>query len=96
MGVNGLISRVLRLVHLQGDYLLARKLDGAPPDCLVIEDSANGVKAALAVDKKCIAVATHFSGQGLHRGDLLEARWIVDNPRNLTEVVGCMFNENIP
>jgi HAD superfamily hydrolase (TIGR01549 family) len=75
-------------------FLVARELAVAPPDCLVIEDSANGVKAALAAGMKCIAVATPFTRQGLHREDMLEARWIVDDPRNLQDVVGRMFSEN--
>jgi len=35
--------------------LAARKLKMQPPDCLVIEDSANGIKAAKAAGMRCVA-----------------------------------------
>ena len=56
-------------------YLLAaEKLGTTPSDCVVIEDSPLGVKAAKSAGMKCLAVAnTH------HRQDLEEASTVVDS-----------------
>ncbi len=56
-------------------YLLAaEKLGTGPSDCIVIEDSPQGVKAAKAAGMKCLAVAnTH------HQRELQEADTLVDS-----------------
>ena len=58
-----------------------------PQDCLVIEDSPSGVKAALSTEMWCVAVATPFTKEALYQSNLLESRWIVDNPTMVFEVV---------
>ena len=51
-------------------YLLAAKRLGVnPSDCLVIEDSANGIRAALAANMRCIA----FEGPGANPDKQKEA-----------------------
>jgi len=50
----------------------ARKLNEEPSDCLVIEDSANGIKAAKAAGMKCIGFRNPSSGkQDLSMADLV-------------------------
>jgi HAD superfamily hydrolase (TIGR01509 family) len=52
-------------------FLHAAKLAGKPPhECLIIEDSANGVTAAKAAGMYCIGFSSpHSSGQDLHHAD---------------------------
>jgi len=73
--------------------LVARKLGVPPPDCLVVEDSPAGVKAARAAGMWCIAVATPFTREALHAGRLLEGPWIVDDPAALPRIVRRMIEE---
>lgn len=73
------------------DLLVAHELGIEPPECLVIEDSPSGVKAAKAAGMWCIAVATPFTRAVLHTGGLLDERWIVDHPDELLPTVGEML-----
>ncbi|MBI3960974.1 MAG: HAD family phosphatase [Chloroflexi bacterium] len=74
-------------------YLLVAHELGVPAaECLVIEDSPSGVKAALAAGMHVIAVSTPFTQEGLHNGHLLNERWIVDDPATLPSVVQELMN----
>ena len=73
--------------------LVAGKLGVPPAECLVIEDSATGVAAALAAGMRCIAVDTPFTGKGLHAARLLDERWIVSEPARLPSVLREMLTE---
>jgi len=72
--------------------LVARELGIPPPQCLVIEDSPSGVKAARAAGMWCIAVTTPFTRERLHTEKLLDERWVVDDPDTLIAVVQDMFS----
>lgn len=71
--------------------LVAAAMGVAPQDCLVIEDSPTGVKAALNAGMACIAVSTPFTQSRLHKQGLLEERWIVDEPAELFSTVDAML-----
>ncbi len=73
--------------------LLASELNVIPYECLVIEDSASGVKAAIAAGMGCIAVTTDLTRDGVHKLGLLEGLWIVDFPPKLLGVVKRYISE---
>ncbi len=72
---------------------VASELDTPPQECLVIEDSASGIQAALAAGMRCIAVPTAFTHQTVHATGLLDERWIVDDPQALSGVVRQLIRE---
>lgn len=67
--------------------LVTKKLETAAENCLVIEDSLSGVQAALAARMLCIAVTTPMTHSAIHAGKILDERWIMDDPAQLTGVV---------
>jgi beta-phosphoglucomutase-like phosphatase (HAD superfamily) len=67
--------------------LLANEMNVSPGDCLVIEDSASGVKAALTAGMRCIAVTTDLTREGVHKMGQPDGLWIVDSPPELLGVV---------
>ena len=67
--------------------LAAEKLEVPPEECLVLEDSPNGVRAGIAAGMNVIAVATPFTVAGLHSNQVLEHAWVVHDPEKLLEVV---------
>jgi len=65
-------------------YLLVANELGVPPQqCLVIEDSPTGVQAAKSAGMGVIAVTTPFTRDAFRKIDLIERRWIVDDPTEL-------------
>jgi beta-phosphoglucomutase len=74
--------------------LVATELMVLPRHCLVIEDSPAGIQSALAAGMLCVAVTTPFTRTAVHAGQLLESRWIVDDPSLLPSVVRQAFAES--
>ena len=74
--------------------LVAAELAVPMGECLVIEDSPSGVKAALAAGMWVIAVTTPFTREALHKNRLLDERWIVDDPSTLPRVLRHLFEEH--
>jgi beta-phosphoglucomutase-like phosphatase (HAD superfamily) len=69
-------------------YLLAAQRMGVEPkDCIVIEDSPSGVRAAVAARMNVVALATPFTSAGLHSTDLLEHAWVVHDAERLAGTV---------
>ena len=76
-------------------YLLAaQKLGVQPQDCLVLEDSPNGVLAGVAAGMNVIAIATPFTAEGLHTSNVVDHPWVVHRPDDLLEVVSARIAEH--
>lgn len=63
-------------------FLLAQKKLGVPKEnCVILEDSANGIKAATAAGMYCIA----FNGPGSEHQDQSAANWRISRFSEITE-----------
>jgi len=58
----------------------AEAIKESPDNCLVIEDSENGVLAAKAARMKCIGFRSEHTGQQ----DLSKADWVVNSIQEIT------------
>jgi HAD superfamily hydrolase (TIGR01509 family) len=74
-------------------FLVVRELGAEPDECLAFEDSPAGVQSALAAGVRCIAVTTDFTRDRIHKANLLDPRWIVDDPSKLDDVVMKILSE---
>ncbi len=69
-------------------YLLAaRKLGVSPGESLVLEDTVNGVRAAVAAGMNVVALATPFTAAALHSSPMVDDAWIVDDFAKLGKIV---------
>ena len=69
--------------HPEIYLLVANELGTSPQKCLVIEDSPTGVQAAKSAGMGVIAVTTPFTRDAFRKIDLIDRRWIVDDPGEL-------------
>lgn len=67
--------------------LVAGELRIRPAECLVVEDSPAGVKAAVDAGMEVVAVSTPFTRRRLHEEGLLPSVPIIDVPESLPAVV---------
>lgn len=67
--------------------LAAHELGVGPDECLAIEDSPAGVMAALAAGTAVVAVTTALTREAFRDTDVLDRRWVVDDPKDLPRVV---------
>ena len=75
-------------------YLLAaRKMEVSPTECIVVEDSPNGVRAGVAAGMNVIAFATPFTIKGLHDSQVVEHDRILHDPDELLDMVGRVIEE---
>jgi beta-phosphoglucomutase len=73
--------------------LVASQLMVDPGNCLVIEDSVVGIKAALAAGMHCIAVTNEFTLKPVTESNILDKRWILNDPRNLVKTASERMEE---
>lgn len=73
--------------HPEIYLLVASELRVPPEECLVIEDSPTGVRAAQAAGMDVLAVTTPFTRQAFREKNLLERRWVVDEPSELPKTL---------
>ena len=69
------------------DLLVAKKLGVSPEEFLVIEDSRTGVEAGVAAGMVVVAVPTRITSKGVRASNLLDPRWVVEDPETLSNVV---------
>ncbi len=76
-------------------YLLAAKRFELPPEeMLVVEDSPNGVRAAVAAGTNVIAFATPFTVKGLHDSKVLDHKWILHESDKLLDMARRVIREH--
>ncbi len=76
-------------------YLLAaQRFELSPEECIVVEDSPNGVRAAVAAGMNVIAFATPFTGEALHDSGVLAHEWILHESDQLLDMVNRLIREH--
>jgi beta-phosphoglucomutase-like phosphatase (HAD superfamily) len=62
---------------------MKNKLHVEADECIVIEDSVAGIKAALSANMIVFAVTNSITKDSVHSSKLLDKKFIVDNPAEL-------------
>ena len=90
MGIRGKLDIILTSDDIvQGKphpeiYLKVKEmLKMAHEECLVIEDSLNGIKAGLAAGMKVFAVTNQLTRSEVHAANILAPSFIIDDPKEL-------------
>lgn len=66
---------------------MKNKLRVEADECVVIEDSVAGVKAALSANMNVFAVTNSITKESVHKSKLLDEKFIIDNPAELKNTV---------
>ena len=61
---------------------------------MALEDSPNGVRAAVDAGMNVIAVATPFTIAGVHASEVLDHAWVVHEPEELPDVLRKRIEEH--
>jgi len=76
-------------------YLLAaKKLGVLPEECITIEDSPNGIQAAVSAGMNVVAFATPFTTKAIHSKHVVDHNWVVHSPEKLVEVVEARIRDH--
>lgn len=78
-------------IYLKANFLLGLNAE----ECLVIEDSVNGIKAGIKAGMHVFAVTNEVTQESVHTSKILDSRFIVDDLENLTTTV-FRFLESTP
>lgn len=73
--------------------LIAKKLHLSSHECVVIEDSLAGVRAAHAAQMKYLVVPTQFTRESIQNNELVNKKWIINEPKNLHTTLEKMITE---
>lgn len=73
--------------------MVAGELAVQAEQCLVIEDSPSGARAARNAGMRCIVVTTDFTRRAIYESEIVDRRWIVDDPANLMAVAREVLDE---
>ena len=69
-------------------YLLAaQRLNVTPAECLVLEDSVNGINAGIAAGMNVVAIATPYTNAAIHAKEIVKETWTVHHPEDVADVV---------
>ncbi|MGA7838056.1 MAG: HAD family phosphatase [Ignavibacteriaceae bacterium] len=74
--------------------LVLSKLNVIPGECIVIEDSVTGIKAAVTAGMNCVAATNDYTRDIVIESNLLEEKWIVNDLKQLDSVVEEMIKVN--
>ena len=101
MGIRGKLDFILTSDDIvQGKphpeiYLKVKDmLKMEPEECLVIEDSLNGIKAGIAAGMNVFAVTNNLTRREVHAGNILAPSFIIDDPKDLLNRIYHFIGEN--
>jgi HAD superfamily hydrolase (TIGR01509 family) len=74
--------------------LVISKLKVKAEECLAIEDSMTGIKAALAAKVNCIAATNDYTIEAVNNTKIIDKKWVVNDLKNLNGIVEDMIRSN--